>query len=246
MVNEVKVANKTISGLCYELYKNDWMRRISSERRADALKNWYQETELKNRSVFGPEQYIERQGYDGELYVCFEEFLDSEYQDSGYMKELLSNDELFAEYEADRSFVCEYDCTDVSDSLLISSGTEIASMKYKGSEAVIEVRGEVKIAFNPHGIGHGADDIYRDVHEMPDELKEIISSRAFDDERIFFDENNWFELFYKDHCEVIDCENLSPEELKELMFDIVTQYEKDEEGFDEYRAQKMLAAQEAV
>lgn len=78
--------NNLISGLCYELYKIDWMNRISRERRADALKNWYESTELSDRSKYTFGDFIADHGYDGESYVCFAEFLEREYLDATYMK----------------------------------------------------------------------------------------------------------------------------------------------------------------
>lgn len=242
MINEVRMENTLISGLCYELYKNDWMRRISTERKANLLKNWYQETEQENRSVFGPEQFLDEEGFDGELYVCFEEFLEAEYQDKEYMKELLSNDELFAEYEADLSFVCEQDCSKISDSLMLSSETTVAKLTYKGHEATIEVRGDVKVAFNQNEDESEAPDIYRDISEMPQELKNLISTgEVYADRRVLVDDNNWFELFYKEHAECVDCEYMSPDALKELIFEYVMAYEKHPDQYDEYKAQNMKA-----
>ena len=86
----------TISDLGYELYKNDWLRRISAEIKADAIKNYYQEKELCSLA-----DYIFETGYDGQIYVCKDEFLDIDYLYKGYMKALYGNDELYAEYLAD-------------------------------------------------------------------------------------------------------------------------------------------------
>ena len=41
----------TISKLAYELYKINWMRRISSERQMDAVKNFYEEQEGSDYTV---------------------------------------------------------------------------------------------------------------------------------------------------------------------------------------------------
>ena len=85
--------------LCYELYKIDWMKRISAERQADALKNWFEETDDKNEYTF--DSFISEHGYDGELYVCFDEFLDNEYLDREYIEALLDNDCLYEMYAED-------------------------------------------------------------------------------------------------------------------------------------------------
>lgn len=90
----------TISGLCYELYKIDWMQRISPERQMDNLKTYYEDAKEDTESTTY-EEIIEEFGFDGELYVCFDEFLGAEYQDKEYMKELLDNNELYKEYLED-------------------------------------------------------------------------------------------------------------------------------------------------
>ncbi len=226
---EKEMENRFISGLCYELYKNDWMKRISPQQKADLLKNWYQETECENRGVFTPENFLDEVGYDGNFFVCFEEFLENEYLNKKNMKELLDNDELYAEYEADLSYACNKDCTKVTDSMQLSSETTVCSMKYKGHTATIEVRGDVKIAYNPDGIGNGADSIYHDYSEMPEELKRLIDNGTYVcDERVYKDENNWFEVFYLDHSDTLDCEYHTPEELKEQLFEYVLEVERSE------------------
>lgn len=88
----------TIKKLAYELYKIDWMRRISADRQMDAFKNFYEEQEDSEYTI---EDWIYENGYDGELYVCEEEFFDAEYLDENYMRSLFDNDNLFNEYQKD-------------------------------------------------------------------------------------------------------------------------------------------------
>ena len=89
----------TISKLAYELYKINWMRRISSERQMDAVKNFYEEQEGSDYTV---EDWIFEHGYDGEIYVCEDEFLNAEYLDENYMKTLFDdNENLLNEYQKD-------------------------------------------------------------------------------------------------------------------------------------------------
>lgn len=88
----------TIKKLAYELYKIDWMRRISIDRQMDAFKNFYEEQEDSEYTI---EDWIYENGYDGELYVCEEEFFDAEYLDENYMRSLFNNDNLFNEYQKD-------------------------------------------------------------------------------------------------------------------------------------------------
>ena len=91
-----------IRKLCYELYKIDWKHShmITKEREMDSIKDYY-EGLIDNDSEYTYEDYIEEFGYDGELYVCFEEFCDAEYYDVDYMRTLLDNDRLINIYYED-------------------------------------------------------------------------------------------------------------------------------------------------
>ena len=88
-----------ISKLGYELYRIDWMRRISADRQMDAIKDYYEG--LVDETEYSFDDYIYEFGYDGELYVCYEEFVNAEYLDEYYMKELFNNDKLFNAYKRD-------------------------------------------------------------------------------------------------------------------------------------------------
>ena len=90
-----------IRKLCYELYKIDWKHsHITKEREMDSIKDYY-EGLIDNDSEYTYEDYIEEFGYNGELYVCFEEFCDAEYYDVDYMRTLLDNDKLINIYHED-------------------------------------------------------------------------------------------------------------------------------------------------
>ena len=91
-----------IRKLCYELYKIDWKHShmITKEREMDSIKDYY-EGLIDNDIEYTYEDYIEEFGYDGELYVCFEEFCDTEYYDVDYMRTLLDNDKLINIYHED-------------------------------------------------------------------------------------------------------------------------------------------------
>lgn len=91
-----------IRKLCYELYKIDWKHShmITKEREMDSIKDYY-EGLIDNDSKYTYEDYIEEFGYDGELYVCFEEFCDAEYYNVDYMRTLLDNDRLINIYHED-------------------------------------------------------------------------------------------------------------------------------------------------
>ena len=90
-----------IRKLCYELYKIDWKHsHITREREMDSIKDYY-EGLINNDSEYTYENYIEEFGYNGELYVCFEEFCDAEYYNVDYMRTLLDNDRLINIYHED-------------------------------------------------------------------------------------------------------------------------------------------------
>lgn len=102
-----------IAKLCYELYKIDWMRRISADRQIYAYKDWYEKeyephvSTIHNTYTGEAEPYydgltfenwIEEFGYDGNIYVSYEEFLDTEYQNEEYIRVLLDNAALYLRY----------------------------------------------------------------------------------------------------------------------------------------------------
>ena len=90
-----------IRKLCYELYKIDWKHsHITKEREMDSIKDYY-EGLIDNDNEYTYEDYIEEFGYNGELYVCFEEFCDAEYYNVDYMRTLLDNDRLINIYHED-------------------------------------------------------------------------------------------------------------------------------------------------
>lgn len=97
-----------IEKLCYELYKLDWKHShgITKDIEMDSIKDYY-EGLVDSDTTYSYNDYLEEFGYDGEIYVCFEEFLTSEYQDSCYMKSLLNNDELIKRYNTDISINLE-------------------------------------------------------------------------------------------------------------------------------------------
>ena len=80
--------------LFYEIYKLDWKRThiIFPQREADALVDFYEDKKAgnidENMSVA---DYIEEYGYSGELYASYDEFLENEYLDGGYMNYLVDS-----------------------------------------------------------------------------------------------------------------------------------------------------------
>ena len=94
-----------ISELCYELYKADWKHSnmITKDREMDSIKDYYEclITDDIDNKEYTYNDYLEEVGYDGELYVCYEEFLDNEYLEEDYIKELLNNEKLYKNYLED-------------------------------------------------------------------------------------------------------------------------------------------------
>lgn len=86
----------------YELYKIDWLRRISTNRQMDTYRDYIEEYILGyvDDGVFCPfEEALSEYGYNGELYSCFEEFLDNEYKDEDCMRTLFGNNTIFDAYK---------------------------------------------------------------------------------------------------------------------------------------------------
>lgn len=103
-----------IKRLCYELYKIDWKpsHMITVEREMDAIKDYY-EGLVNDDTEYTYDDYIEEFGYDGELYVCYEEFCNTEYNNEEYMCELLDNERLISLYRKDiGTFSDGHECED--------------------------------------------------------------------------------------------------------------------------------------
>ena len=87
-----------IKEIAYELYKIDWEQdhAISGSRKLSAYRE-YCDIEVESlkeyhsRTYLSFEDYLEDHSYSGELYVCFNEFLEAEYLDVSYMQYLLQD-----------------------------------------------------------------------------------------------------------------------------------------------------------
>lgn len=79
-----------IAHLCYELYKLAWEQdhKITRTKKKAALLDYYKNF-ADNDFGYTFEDYLDEFGYDGEIYVCYDEFLDNEYLDDEYMHTLL-------------------------------------------------------------------------------------------------------------------------------------------------------------
>ena len=74
----------------YEAYKDEWLSENVSAVMQEEAEKEYEEHEEEYASF---DDYIEENGYGGSLYVCFEEFLDCEYQDKGWLRSHFNADE---------------------------------------------------------------------------------------------------------------------------------------------------------
>lgn len=90
----------SIKELAYTLYKLDWMRRISYDMKRDFVLNYYIDSKIVPSSSATLQETLEEFGFDGELYVCYEEFLESEYLDKEYIEILLPREQ-YKEYLKD-------------------------------------------------------------------------------------------------------------------------------------------------
>lgn len=87
-----------ITKLCYELYKSDWKRKhLTPRMEKDSIKDYYSGL-VDSDSDYTYDDYLNEFGYGGELYVCYKEFYENEYQDVSYMCWLLDDDKLIEDY----------------------------------------------------------------------------------------------------------------------------------------------------
>lgn len=103
--NEYGVVNPdfndvNIKKIAYEKYKLDWMLHhgYTLANLMDELDSMQEESEDTVSQLFIDWEY--GFGFGSEIWVCFNEFIDNEYQDKGYMKQLLNWEE-YAKYEED-------------------------------------------------------------------------------------------------------------------------------------------------
>lgn len=100
---------KDIAQIAYKKYQLDWMRRnnCSLEELINHLDSiWNEELSYDEEKIYGlsPKDafavFEDDYGFNGSLYVCFDEFINAEYTDAEYMETLLSDEE-FELYQED-------------------------------------------------------------------------------------------------------------------------------------------------
>lgn len=100
-----------IKEVAYELYKIDWKHtHITPKIEMDTLRNFATGSVFYDKASslisFGDRyasynEYLEDAGFFGEIYACFDEFVDNEYKDKEYIKLLLQDRELINAYIRD-------------------------------------------------------------------------------------------------------------------------------------------------
>lgn len=85
-----------ITEMAYDLYKQDWIdQHTTPHMRLKSIHDYYayvQECMELDDEPESYEDYLFEYGFDGSLYVCYDEFCDAEYQDQSYITNLLNND----------------------------------------------------------------------------------------------------------------------------------------------------------
>lgn len=90
-----------VEKLCYDLYVNDWLRRMTyNSEETNLIKEYYADNEIY-ASYSSYKDFIQDVGYKNGLYCCFDEFLRCEYSEKEYIQKLLNDDNLFKIYLED-------------------------------------------------------------------------------------------------------------------------------------------------
>lgn len=86
-----------IRTLCYNLYIMDWKKdhNITIDDEVAAMKSYLKEYPPECFTEANPpeltfDEYLMERGFNGEIYACYEEFLDNEYCDEEYIESLLT------------------------------------------------------------------------------------------------------------------------------------------------------------
>lgn len=108
-----------ISEMAYDLYRQDWIdQHTTANDRLRSIHDYYayvQECMELDDEPETYEEYLDEYGFSGSIYVCYDEFLDAEYQDDDYITHLLNNDEVLVQaYRNDRD---DIDADDDADDI---------------------------------------------------------------------------------------------------------------------------------
>jgi len=127
----------------------------------------------------------------------------------------------------------------VNDSMELDSGQCVASLEVDDLLVCVNVEGYVRVVFE--------NSVYKAPSQFPDELKQLFhDGKAEDDERVFIDNNNWFEsfIYYKNPdynpkekdsikwfcdnawCEVLDGEWENETDVFNTLLELAKEYKK--------------------
>jgi hypothetical protein len=87
----------------YDLYKQEWLHsHLSNQQMKDSIVDYYEGLE-DSSDEYTFEEYLEEYGFiNGEMYACYDEFIDIEYHDEEYIESLLEDyPKLLKEYQED-------------------------------------------------------------------------------------------------------------------------------------------------
>lgn len=86
---------------CYELYKMNWLKdNITPNIQMDTYKTYIESIidDPENKDIYTFKDFVWDFGFNGMIYACYDEFMDSEYQNVEFMKALLGNARLIQIY----------------------------------------------------------------------------------------------------------------------------------------------------
>ena len=136
------------------------------------------------------------------------------------------------------------DMPNIKDSMQIDSGTVIACLHGQHKFITLEVRGDVKVWFNPNKNEDPHDgEYYEWPSDFPDELKDLIAGKKLIwrkdndtegiehiwsmDSRVDMCENNWFEIFVganeKDPAPtatLVDAEGMTEDQIFQMLSEL--------------------------
>lgn len=180
---------------CYELYKLDWMKRsgYTFKDLIQFLRDAYAEAISSNKINISttPDKDIdllfkalEDQGFQGSLYVDFNEFMDSEFQDEDYMQHLL-DDSNFSYWKK------HYMTGQIREKSLAE--LKAGDLFVKGGKEFIildQEPGKTRICLN----GYHGEDMQFDAGNCPDyknsDLKEYCDTEVYEEFSEIFGEDN--------------------------------------------------------
>ena len=125
----------------------------------------------------------------------------------------------------------------INDSMQLDSGTCLAHLKIDGMEISLEVRGQVRVVWNPEPDGTtDGGSVYTCASQFPDDLMRVFAERmnTADMTNIFIDDNNWFEVFIEKNGKfqdsfTVDPENMLPDTMFSILWDAYTDFQKKED-----------------